>query len=96
MCRLRLLRTVVSHHALARHELEKAVACEAHAASRHALARYEVEKAMGCEARVVSRHALDRCKPEKAMACGGEDLGKNVASLEYGHHKLVNIPPRPQ
>jgi hypothetical protein len=55
-----------------------------------------VEKAMGCEARAVSRHALDRCKLEKAMACGGEDLGKNVASLEYGRHELVNIPPRPQ
>jgi hypothetical protein len=89
-------KTVASHHALARHELEKAMACEAHAASHHALARYEVEKAMGCEARAVSHHALARCELEKAMACGGEDSRKNVASLECGHHEPVNIPPRPQ
>jgi hypothetical protein len=87
---------VASHHALTRHELEKAVACEAHAASRHALARYEVEKAVGCEARAVSRHALARCKLEKAVACGGEDLGKNVASVECGRHEPMNIPPRLQ
>jgi hypothetical protein len=87
---------VASHHALARHELEKAVACEAHAASRHALARYEVEKGMGCEARAVSHHALAQCELEKVVACGGEDSGKNVASLECGRHEPVNIPPCPQ
>jgi hypothetical protein len=79
-------KTVASHHALARHELEKVVACEAHAASRHALARYEVEKAMGCEACAVSHHALARCELEKAVACGGEDSGKDVVSLECDHH----------
>jgi hypothetical protein len=35
-------KTVASHHALARHELKKVVACEAHAASCHALAQYEL------------------------------------------------------
>jgi hypothetical protein len=89
-------KTVASHHALAQHELEKVVACEAHAASRHALARYEVEKIVGCEVRAVSHHALARCKLEKAVACGGEDSGKKVASLECGRHEPVNIPPRPQ
>jgi hypothetical protein len=85
-----------SHHALARYEVEKVVGCEARAVSHHALARYEVEKVVGCEAHAVSHHALTRCKLEKAVACGGEDLGKNVASLECGHHEPVNIPPRPQ
>jgi hypothetical protein len=37
---------VVSHHALARHELEKTVACEAHAASHHALAW--LDKVVAC------------------------------------------------
>jgi hypothetical protein len=89
-------KTMASHHALARHELEKAVACEAHAVSHHALTRYEVEKAMGCEAHAVSCHALTQCELEKVVACGGEYSGKNVASLECGHHESVNIPPHPQ
>jgi hypothetical protein len=89
-------KTMASHHALARHEPEKVVACEAHVASRHALARYELEKAVGCEARVVSHHALARCELEKAVVCGGEDSGKNVASQACGCHEPVNIPPCPQ
>jgi hypothetical protein len=87
---------VASHHALARHELEKVVACEAHTVSHHALARYKVEKAMGCEARSVSHHALARYELEKDVACGGEDSGNNVASLECGRHEPMNIPPHPQ
>jgi hypothetical protein len=59
------------HHALARHELEKAMAHEAHVMSRHALAWHELEKAMAHDAHVTSHHALARCELEKAAMCGG-------------------------
>lgn len=85
-----------SHHAFARHKLEKVVAHEAHAMSRHALAWHELEKAVARDAHATSRHALARCKLEKAVACGGSDSGKNVASQACHRHEPVNIPPRPQ
>jgi hypothetical protein len=51
-------KTVASHEALAQHELEKVVACEAHVASRHALAGHELEKVVAREAQPASCHAL--------------------------------------
>jgi hypothetical protein len=87
---------VASHHAFARHELEKAVAHEAHVMSRRALARHELEKAVAHDTHATSHHALARCELEKAVACGGSDSRKNVASQACRRHEPVNIPPRPQ
>jgi hypothetical protein len=64
-------KTVACHHGLARGELKKVMAWEAHAVSHHAPTRHELQKVVDCEAHAVSRHALARHELEKALPCGG-------------------------